>query len=60
MSRRDSPGADKESNWLPADGQFFMIMRTYLPADDIVNQTWQPPKVLRPSTRLAMANRDET
>ena len=39
-------GADKESNWLPApDGQFFMIMRTYLPADDIVNQTWQPPKI---------------
>ena len=34
------------SNWLPApDGQFFLILRTYLPADDIVNQTWQPPKI---------------
>ncbi len=22
-----------------------MIMRTYLPAEDIVNQTWQPPKI---------------
>ena len=44
--QKDSPGADKESNWLPApDRQFFMIMRTYLPADDIVNQTWQPPKI---------------
>ncbi len=44
--QKDSPGADKESNWLPApEGQFFMIMRTYLPADDIVNQTWQPPKI---------------
>ena len=44
--QKDSPGADKESNWLPApDGQFFMILRTYLPADDIVNQTWQPPKI---------------
>ena len=44
--QKDSPGPDKESNWLPApDGQFFMIMRTYLPADDIVNQTWQPPKI---------------
>jgi hypothetical protein len=39
-------GADKEANWLPApEGQFFPILRTYLPADDIVNQTWQPPKI---------------
>jgi hypothetical protein len=44
--QKDTPGADKEANWLPApDGQFFMILRTYLPADDIVNQTWQPPKI---------------
>ena len=43
--QEDSPGADKESNWLPTpDGQFFMILRTYLPTEDIVNQTWQPPK----------------
>ena len=28
-------------------GQFFLILRTYLPADDIVNQTWQPPKISR-------------
>jgi len=42
----DMPGADKEANWLPApQGQFFMILRTYLPADDIVNQTRQPPKI---------------
>jgi hypothetical protein len=44
--QKDSPGADKESNWLPApDGQFFMILRTYLPAEDIVDQTWQPPRI---------------
>jgi hypothetical protein len=44
--QKDSPGPDKETNWLPApDRQFFMIMRTYLPAEDIVNQTWQPPKI---------------
>ncbi len=29
--QKDSPGPDKESNWLPApDGQFFLILRTYL------------------------------
>ncbi len=44
--QKDTPGADRESNWLPApNGQFFMIMRTYLPAQDIVDQTWQPPKI---------------
>jgi len=46
--QKDSPGADKESYWLPApDGPFFLILRTYLPGDDIVNQTWQPPKISR-------------
>ena len=44
--QKDLPGADKESDWLPTPyGQFFMILRTYLPADDIVTQTWQPPKI---------------
>ena len=44
--QKDMPGADKESNWLPApDGQFFLVLRTYLPAEDIVNQKWQPPKI---------------
>ena len=44
--QKDSPGMEKESNWLPApDDQFFLILRTYLPADDIIDQTWQPPKI---------------
>ena len=46
--QKNSPGADKEANWLPApEGQFFLIMRTYLPAEDIVDQTWQPPRITR-------------
>lgn len=41
-----SPGADKETNWLPAPaGAFYMILRTYLPGTNILNQTWQPPAV---------------
>ena len=41
-----SPGADKESNWLPSpDGGFNMILRTYLPQSQILNGTWQPPAV---------------
>lgn len=43
-----SPGGDKDSNWLPApDGPFFLFLRTYLPGDDILNQTWLPPKISR-------------
>ena len=46
--QKNSPGADKESNWLPSPNeQFFMFLRTYLPGDDILNQTWQPPKIAR-------------
>jgi hypothetical protein len=44
--QKDSPGADKEANWLPAPaGNFFLIMRTYLPSKDLVDQTWQPPAI---------------
>jgi hypothetical protein len=41
-----SPGADKESNWLPSPkGSFNMIMRTYLPQPGILNGTWSLPSV---------------
>lgn len=46
--QKDSPGPDKASNWLPApDGGFFLFLRAYLPEADIVDQTWQPPKVTK-------------
>jgi hypothetical protein len=50
--QKDSPGADKESNWLPApDGPIYLVMRLYwpkttppsiLPAGE---GTWKPPAV---------------
>jgi hypothetical protein len=41
-----SPGADKESNWLPApEGSFNMVMRLYLPQPQALNGTWQLPEV---------------
>ena len=42
--QNQSPGADKESNWLPSpvDG-FFLILRMYLPAEQVLNGTWTPP-----------------
>jgi hypothetical protein len=40
-----SPGKDKESNWLPSttSGPFYMVMRTYMPGAEIVEQQWAPP-----------------
>ena len=33
--QKDSPGKDKESNWLPApDGPIYLVMRLYWPKDD--------------------------
>jgi hypothetical protein len=41
-----NPGADKESNWLPAaEGSFNMILRLYLPQPQALNGTWQLPSV---------------
>jgi len=41
-----SPGADKESNWLPApNGTFSLYMRAYWADPAIIDGTWTPPKV---------------
>lgn len=42
--QKDSPGKDKEANWLPApDGEFWVVFRTYGPGPKIVDQTWKVP-----------------
>ncbi|RWQ15773.1 DUF1254 domain-containing protein [Mesorhizobium sp.] len=43
----DSPGPDKESNWLPApkDGDFSLYMRAYWPKTAIIDGSWGPPGV---------------
>ena len=44
--QKDSPGKDKESNWLPApNGPIYMVMRLYWPKEDALQGTWQPPAV---------------
>jgi hypothetical protein len=41
-----SPGADKESNWLPApDGTFSLYIRAYWAEKAILDGTWMPPNV---------------
>lgn len=47
--QKDSPGKQKESNWLPApSGKFVLMMRLYWPqetAPSIIDGTWVPPAV---------------
>ncbi len=47
--QKDSPGADKESNWLPAPaGKFILMLRMYWPDQtdpSIINGTWTIPPV---------------
>jgi hypothetical protein len=51
--QKDSPGADEESNWLPApNGPIYLVMRLYWPkveAPSILppgNGTWKPPAIV--------------
>lgn len=45
--QKDSPGKDKESNWLPApSGDFILMLRMYWPSEkkpSIINGTWTVP-----------------
>ena len=47
--QRESPGKDKESNWLPApkSGSFTMNLRLYWPKAEVLDGTWTPPLVKR-------------
>jgi hypothetical protein len=51
--QNESPGKDKEANWLPAPkGEFIPMLRMYWPtekAPSILNGTWTPPKVEKAS-----------
>jgi hypothetical protein len=50
--QKDSPGKDKEANWLPApDGEVYLVMRLYWPKDTPPSilpageGSWQPPAI---------------
>jgi hypothetical protein len=49
--QNESPGADKEANWLPAPkGEFLPMIRMYWPKDtspSIINETWKIPSVVK-------------
>jgi len=46
--QNESPGKDKESNWLPAPkGWFMVVMRLYWPKEEALNGKWMPPQLQR-------------
>ena len=49
--QKDSPGKDKETNWLPApDGDFILMLRLYWPNEknpSIINGSWKIPAAKR-------------
>ncbi len=53
--QKDSPGADKESNWLPAPaGKFILMLRMYWPDESnpsIIDGTWTIPPVRKVADR---------
>jgi hypothetical protein len=46
--QHDSPGEDRESNWLPApDGSFLMFLRLFWPKPEAVDGKWRQPPLRR-------------
>jgi hypothetical protein len=44
----ESPGADKEANWLPAPkGPFTLTLRLYAPMSAPLTGKWNPPPVVQ-------------
>jgi len=47
----ESPGADKETNWLPAPkGPYNLTMRIYAPSPDALTGKWNPPPIVKTVT----------
>lgn len=46
--QHESPGADREPNWLPApSGPFFVVMRLYWPKQEALDGQWKAPALER-------------
>jgi len=45
--QHDSPGAEKESNWLPSPASAFnLALRIYWPEEQVISGEWVPPAVV--------------
>lgn len=49
--QHESPGRDKETNWLPApNGPFFCVMRLYWPQETLLKGLWTSPVIKKART----------
>jgi len=58
--QKDSPGKDKEANWLPApSGKFILMLRLYWPKRDVLDGTWAPPGVKKVPSKAVDKTKDK-
>lgn len=58
--QHDSPGVDKEANWLPIpDGSFMAAMRLYWPKAEAINGTWKAPPLRMADVTQGQARSDK-
>jgi hypothetical protein len=62
--QKDSPGADKEANWLPAPNDtIYLVMRLYWPKTDAPSilpageGTWKPLGIVKVKSNTALVKR---
>jgi hypothetical protein len=43
----ESPGGEEDANWLPSpsDGEWFAILRMYIPRPEVIDATWECPPI---------------
>jgi hypothetical protein len=45
--QKDSPGPEPQPNWLPGpDGPFYVVLRLYMPGEEVQNGTWTKPSLV--------------
>jgi hypothetical protein len=54
--QNESPGKDKEANWLPAPkGAFNLTMRLYAPKSDALTGKWNPPPIVKTQATVGLS-----
>src|ERR1700730_17029562 len=54
--QNESPGKDKEANWLPAPkGSFNLTLRLYAPKSEALTGKWNPPPVVKAQTTVGLS-----
>jgi hypothetical protein len=55
--QNESPGADKDTNWLPAPKTpFNLTLRMYAPKSEALTGKWNPPPVKREQQILGLGS----